>query len=289
MRDIHPVAQEEDKMTTTEQEVVQHWTHGSLEEAIRNGLVASGYSLDRLQPDDLAPVDEFHMGGREATVHLAENIDLKADVTVLDIGSGIGGPARFLAGRYGCRVVGIDVTPEYVKAAESLTGMVGLTGQVAFKIASATALPFDAESFDAATLIHVAMNIDDKERLCAEVARVLKPDGVFGVYEVMRTSDGDLSYPVPWAETAVLSFLATPAEFRQALERAGLVVVAEENRRDFALDFFRRIRTRMIESGPPPLGIHIHMGPTASEKIANMIENLERGLIAPVEMICRRT
>jgi ubiquinone/menaquinone biosynthesis C-methylase UbiE len=276
-------------MTTIEQEVVQHWTHGSLEEAIRNGLIASGHSLDRLQPDDLAPVDEFHMGGREATVHLAEKIDLKADVTVLDIGSGIGGPARFLAGRYGCRVVGIDVTPEYVKVAESLTGMVGLAGQVAFKIASATALPFDAESFDAATLIHVAMNIADKERLCIEVARVLKADGVFGVYEVMRTDDGDLSYPVPWAETAALSFLATPATFRQALERGGFAVVAEENRRDFALDFFRRIRTRMTESGPPPLGIHIHMGPTASEKIANMIENLERGLIAPVEMICRRT
>ncbi|MFC6490852.1 class I SAM-dependent methyltransferase [Nitratireductor sp. GCM10026969] len=276
-------------MTTIEQEVVQHWTHGSLEEAIRNGLIASGHSLDRLQPDDLAPVDEFHMGGREATVHLAEKIDLKADVTVLDIGSGIGGPARFLAGRYGCRVVGVDVTPEYVKVAESLTGMVGLTGQVAFKIASATALPFDAESFDAAMLIHVAMNIADKERLCAEVARVLKTDGVFGVYEVMQTGGGDLSYPVPWAETAALSFLATPAAFREALERGGFVVVAEENRRDFALDFFRRIRARMVESGPPPLGIHIHMGPAASEKIANMIENLERGLIAPVEMICRRT
>jgi len=276
-------------MTTIEQEVVQHWTHGSLEEAIRNGLIASGHSLDRLQPDDLAPVDEFHMGGREATVHLAEKINLKADVTVLDIGSGIGGPARFLAGRYGCRVVGIDVTPEYVKVAESLTGMVGLAGQVAFKIASATALPFDAESFDAAMLIHVAMNIADKERLCTEVARVLKTDGVFGVYEVMRTSDGDLSFPVPWAETAALSFLATPATFRRALEQGGFAVVAEENRRDFALDFFRRIRTRMTESGPPPLGIHIHMGPTASEKIANMIENLERGLIAPVEMICRRT
>jgi ubiquinone/menaquinone biosynthesis C-methylase UbiE len=164
--------------TTIEQEVVQHWTHGSLEEAIRSGLIASGHSLDRLQPDDLAPVDEFHMGGREATVHLAEKIDLKAGTTVLDIGSGIGGLARFLADRYGCRVVGIDVTPEYVKVAESLTGMVGLAGQVAFKVASATALPFDAESFDAALLIHVAMNIADKEKLCAEVARVLKTDGV---------------------------------------------------------------------------------------------------------------
>lgn len=275
-------------MKSFEQEVVQHWTHGSLEEAIRNGLIASGCNLNRLQPDDLAPVDEFHMGGREATVHLAERINLKADVTVLDIGSGIGGPARFLAHGYGCRVIGVDVTPEYVEVAESLTRMVGLAGRVSFTIASATELPFDAESFDATTLIHVAMNIADKERLCAEVARVLKAGGVFGVYEVMRTSDGDLSYPVPWADTAALSFLATPANFRQALERGGFVVVAEEDRREFALDFFRRIRTRMIESGPPPLGIHLHMGPTASQKIANMIDNLERGLIAPVEMICRR-
>jgi len=276
-------------MMSIEQEVVRHWTHGSLEEAIRNGLIASGHSLDSLQPDDLAPVDEFHMGGREATVHLAEKIELKPDMTVLDVGSGIGGPARFFASHYGCRVVGIDVTPEYVDVAESLTAMVGFAGQVAFKTASATALPFDAEGFDAAMLIHVAMNIADKQALCAEVARVLKPRGAFAVYEVMRTSDGDLSYPVPWAETADLSFLATPTTFRKALERSGFTVVAEENRRDFALDFFRRIRTRMLESGPPPLGIHLHMGSAAPEKIANMIDNMERGLIAPVEMICRRT
>ena len=275
-------------MKTIEEEVVRHWSHGSLQEAIRHGLIAAGHSLDRLQPDDLAPVDEFHMGGHEATVHLTEEMDLKPGIAVLDIGSGIGGPARFLASHYGCSVVGIDLTPEYVAVAESLTNMVGLAGQVTFSVGSATALPFDAGSFDAALLMHVAMNISDKERLCAEVARVLRVGGMFGVYEVMQTSDGDLAYPVPWAETATLSFLGAPSDFRQALAAAGFTVVAEEDRREFALDFFRQMRARMIESGPPPLGIHIHMGPTAPEKIANMIENMERGLIAPIEMICQR-
>ncbi len=275
-------------MTPIEQDVVRHWTHGSLEEAIRNGLIAAGLSLERLQPDDLAPVDEFHMGGRDATVHLAEGLGLKEGMSVLDIGSGIGGPARFFASRYGCRVTGIDVTPEYVQVAGSLTAMVGLTDRVTFRIGSATALPFDAESFDAATLIHVSMNIADKEKLCAEVARAVKPQAVFGLYEVMRTADGDLSYPVPWAETPALSILATPLAYRQALERNGFEVMAEENRRDFALDFFHRVRKRISESGLPPLGIHLHMGPSAAEKIANMVVNLERGLIAPVEMICRR-
>jgi ubiquinone/menaquinone biosynthesis C-methylase UbiE len=213
---------------------------------------------------------------------------LKPGATVLDIGSGIGGPARFLARRNGCSVVGVDLTPEYVKVAENLTGMVGLGGQVSFRVGSATALPFEDDSFDAATLIHVAMNIADKPKLCAEAARVLKADAVFGVYEVMRTGEDDLAYPVPWAESASLSFLETPAGFRQALEQVGFAVEQEEDRRDFALDFFRQVRSRMKESGPPPLGIHLHMGASAADKIGNMIKNLASGTIAPVEMICRR-
>jgi ubiquinone/menaquinone biosynthesis C-methylase UbiE len=275
-------------MNTVEREVAQHWTHGSLERAIRDGLVAAGYSLEHLKPDDLAPVDEFHMGGREATVHLAELLDLKADMTVLDIGCGIGGPARFFADRYGCTVVGIDVTPEYIAIADSLTQMVELASQVSFRLGNGTALPFDAASFDAATLIHVGMNIPDKEKLCVEAARVLKLGGLFGVYEVMRQSEADLAYPVPWADTAALSFLATPTTYRQALERAGFIVVAEENRQAFALDFFHQMRAHITQSGPPPLGLHIHLGPNASQKIANVIENLERDVIAPVEMVCRR-
>lgn len=273
---------------TTEEDVARHWSHGSLERAIRDGLIAMGRDLDRVQPEDLAAVDELHMGGHEATVHLAERMGLGPGMSLLDVGSGIGGPARFFARRYGCTVVGIDLTPEYVAVAETLTRMVGLADRVTFRVGSATDLPFEEASFDAATLVHVGMNVSDKDRLCAAAARVLKRGGVFAVYEVMRTGQGDLTFPVAWADTAAMSFLADPATYRQALEAAGFEVVAEEDRRDPALDFFHRMRARIAESGPPPLGLHIHMGPEAPRKVANMVANLERGIVAPVEMICRR-
>lgn len=275
-------------MATTEEEVVRHWTHGALKGAIRDGLTALGRDPDSVQPEDLAPVDELHMGGHEATAQLAEHMGLAPGTALLNIGSGIGGPGRFFARRCGCRVVGVDLTLEYVAVAAALTRMAGLTERVTFRVGSATELPFEPASFHAATLIHVGMNVPDKERLCAEAARVLKPGGVFGVYEVMRAGEGEPAFPVAWADSSATSFPADAATYRAALERAGFEVVAEADRRPLALEFFRRIQARIAESGLPPLGLHIHMGPEAPRKVANMMAGLERGVLAPIEMICRR-
>ena len=272
---------------TIGEDVVRYWTHGSLERAIRDGLIAMGCDLDRVQPEDLAMVDEFHMGGQQATVQLAERMTLEPGMFLLDVGSGIGGPARFFARQYGCSVVGVDLTPEYVAVAEALTRMVNLTYRVTFRVGSATELPFEDECFDAAALLHVGMKVSDKDTLCAEAARVLKPGGVFAVYDVMRTGEGELTFPVAWADTSAMSFLADPPTYRQALEAAGFEVVTEADRRDLALDFFRCMTARTAENGAPPLGIL--MGVEAPRKVANMIANLERGIVAPVEMICRRS
>jgi SAM-dependent methyltransferase len=252
-------------------------------------LTASGpWAALRLRPEDLAAIDEFHIGGNEATATLADQLGLRPGMALLDLGSGIGGPARFLARRYGCRVTGIDLTPEYVQVATALTRMVGLEGQVTFRVGSATDLPFGDASFDAATLLHVGMNIADKQALCVGAARVLRPRGLFAIYDVMRVKAGDIDFPMPWATAASMSFVAEPALYRTALEAAGFEIVAERNRRDAAIAFFRAMRARFAESGPPPLGIHVLMGREAPQKIANLIAGLEAGRIAPVEMIARR-
>jgi SAM-dependent methyltransferase len=167
--------------------------------------------------------------------------------------------------------------------------MVGLADRVTFHVGSATDLPFERERFDAATLLHVGMNVPHKDLLCAEAARVLKPGAVFAVYDVMRTGEGEVAFPVAWADTSAMSFLAYPATYRRALETAGFEVVTEEDRLDLALDFFRRMTARVAENGSPPLGIHVLMGPEAPRKVGNMIATLERGIVAPVEMICRRS
>lgn len=270
-----------------ERSVAQHYTHGALEQAILSALMASGTNLDDLRPSDLAPVDEFHIGGRRATADFAEQLDVRRGMRLLDIGCGLGGASRYFAHEHGCRVTGIDLTEEYVRVADSLARRVGLGALISYRLGSALSLPFAAGTFDGAYMLHVGMNIEDKSRLFAEVRRALKPQGVFGIYDVMRESDGELKYPVPWASSAETSFVATAAAYRRLLAAAGFEVIWERSRREFAIEFFRQMRAQAAPGGPPPLGLHILMGASSPEKVANMIGNLERGLIAPTEIVCR--
>ena len=272
-------------MQAFEQEVATHYSHGNLEAAILAGLQAMGRDRDHIRPDDLAAIDEFHIGGKAATEHLAAQLGLTAGMSLLDVGSGLGGAARFFARQYGCRVTGIDLTPEYVSVATRLTELVGLDGKADFRVGSALDLPVPDGSFERATLLHVGMNIPDKDRLCREVHRVLKTGGLLAIYDVMRTGEDEIEFPVPWAATPSTSFLQTREHYRQALAELGFKITSESNRRDQGIEFFRTMRTRMAEGGPPPLGLHILMGRDAPMKTANMLRNLEHGQIAPVEII----
>jgi len=270
-----------------EDEVISHYGRTGLERTILDGIAALGRPAGALTIDDLAAVDEFHMGGRKATAELAGRLGLGAGDRVLDLGSGIGGLARFLAVQHGCRVTGIDLTPDYVAVATTLTAMLGLSDRVTFGQGSATAPPVEDGAFDAATLLHVGMNIPDKAALAAAAARALRPGGRFAVYDVMRTAPGAIAYPVAWAAGAETSFLATPAEYRAHLESAGFAVESERAQTALASEMFARMRSRLA-AGPMPLGLHLFMGADAPVKLANMVANLQAGLIAPVEMIARK-
>ncbi|MGE0714917.1 MAG: class I SAM-dependent methyltransferase, partial [Alphaproteobacteria bacterium] len=198
-----------------------------------------------------------------------------------------GGPSRYFAGERGAHVTGIDLTDEYVRAAASLSRMVGLGDRTEYRTGSALDLPFDAGTFEGAYMLHVGMNIADKAALFRGVRRVIAPGGVFAVYDVMRIGDGDLTFPVPWATQPSTSFLDTTDTYRRLLRAGGFDVLHERVRRGFAIEFFRRMRERMAASGPSPLGLHVVMGPTAPQKVANMVANIAEGRIAPVEMIAR--
>ena len=150
-------------------------------------------------------------------------------------------------------------------------------------------MPFADGAFDAAYMLHVGMNIEDKTTLCSEVSRVLRSGAMFGIYDVMRTGEGELAYPVHWAETNAASAVAEPEHYKEALRAAGFVIVKERNRRDFAIAFFDQMRVKAAASGgPPPLGMHILMGKTAPIKLKNMIENVSTGRLSPVELIAQK-
>jgi len=238
---------------TLEQEVAVHYTHGSLEGAILAGLRALGREPDDIRAEDLAVIDEFHIGGQSATNELAAQLDLKPGTTLLDLGPGLGGPARFFARQYGCQVTGLDLTPEYVSVATRLTELVGLSERAEFRVGSVLELAFADGSFERATLLHVGMNIPEKERLCREVYRVLRPGGLFAVYDVMRIGEEEIEYPAPWAGTKATSFAETPEYYRQALKGPGFEVISERDRRQMGIEFFRQMRARVAASVHLPL------------------------------------
>lgn len=274
---------------TLEKDVARHYGSDDLIDRIDTALRAAG--LDPAHPgfDALKPLDEFHTGGIEATTALLEQIDIGPDMQVLDIGCGLGGTARHILHRYGAHVVGVDLTPAYVAAGRVLNGRLHLEEGIDLLEGSALNLPVEDHRFDLVTMFHVGMNVPDKDQLFSEVARVLRPDGRFALFDVMRgPNEEDLVYPLPWSGQPEISHVDAPGVYRRAAHAAGFAEVGERDRTQFALDFFGRMQRKMAAEGPPPIGIHVLMGATAAEKIANYVANIEAGRIAPTEMIFRR-
>jgi MPBQ/MSBQ methyltransferase len=272
---------------TFENDVARHYARPALEEKIIAALEAAGKNPGQLTPEDLAPVDEFHVGGRQATIDLADRLELQEGMALIDIGCGLGGASRYFAQARGCIVQAVDLTPDFVQVAEALANRVGLASRVSYQQASALNLPFEPRRFDRATLMHVGMNIADKRQLFLEVGRVLKADGLFGIYDIMRVAPGEISYPVPWTSAAATSFVSSPEEYRVALEATGFTIVSERNRSSFGLSYFESLQRQTAAQGVSPLGLHIAMGETAVRQMVNIYTNIKRGVVAPVELICK--
>jgi ubiquinone/menaquinone biosynthesis C-methylase UbiE len=268
--------------------VEAHYTRSDLGSAILAALEKSGKDLDRLTPEDLAPVDEFHIRGRAATLELAKAARLDSSRHVLDVGSGIGGTSRCLAREFGCRVTGIDLTEEYCRTAAMLSARIGLEHLVDYRQGDATNLPFADASFDVVWTEHAAMNIPDKLRLYREMHRVLEPGGTLAIHDVLAGPSGAVLFPVPWARTPESSFLVTPDELRKFLDEAGFTVTDWSDTTDQARDWFVAVAERIRKEGLPPLGFHLLLGPDFQVMAQNQRRNLEEGRIVLAQVLARK-
>jgi sarcosine/dimethylglycine N-methyltransferase len=254
-------------------DVRDHYRATGLTERLKTALATVGPEDQRLTPQQLGALDQFHTRGLAATAELAQLAGITADMSVLDVGSGVGGPARFLSATYGCQVTGIDLSEPFVDAARYLTQRTGQGSRVSFQAASALDLPFGAGRFDVVLLQHVAMNISERPRLYREIGRVLKSGGKFATFDVVLNS-GEPHYPVPWARTPTTSFLLTAAATREAIQSAGFAELVWKDDTEAAKAWLATLRA----SGPPPApNLSVVMGPDFAQLAANLGRNIMEG------------
>ena len=275
-------------MLEPRQKINGHYGVGGVLDSILHTLSGMGKDLNQLRPKDLAPVDEFHVRGREATVELAHFAGLKPGSRVLDVGCGLGGSVRYLADEHQCRATGIDLTREYVETAQALAGRVGLAAKAQFIQASALDVPFAGGSFDVVWTEHAQMNIADKNRFHSEIARVLKVGGRFVFHDILQDEGGEPHYPLPWANDASISFLATVASLQEFLREAGLSILSWGDKSQQSLEWFAAVAEKLKKGGRPPLGLHLLMGENGKLKSQNLVRNLQEKRIRIIQAVAER-
>lgn len=271
--------------------IKDHYRQADLEAKIKSAFDRAGRNIKDYK--DTESLDEFHIRGREATRELARLADLKKGIKVLDLGCGVGGPARMLAAEFGCVVTGIELVEEYCEAGTMITEQTGLAHMVKIQQGDMTDLVFDDQSFDAAWTLHTIMNIEDKAKLFDAVLRVLKPGGVFALYEICAGVNSPPYFPVPWAGKAAMSFLLDPDDLRLSLTKKGFKELQWQDVSQKAIKWFQSIakkktasisesEIRMSEKKGSSPGISLLMGKTAAEKSRNVFRNLSEDRIRTV-------
>jgi ubiquinone/menaquinone biosynthesis C-methylase UbiE len=270
-------------------DISAHYGRGDLMGRLRAALLDDGVDPDHATIEALAPYDHFHGRGLEATEELADLLTVAPEDHILDIGSGIGGPARYIARRFGARITGIDLTAEFCEVARQLTQMLGLEDRLDFKQGDATAMPFADASFDGAYSMNVSMNIADKAGFYAEIHRVLRPGGWLVLSELAQGPGDAPDYPTPWARTAESSFLATPQQTREGLEATGFAVSSLRETTEQSLAYGDRSRA-LVERGekPPHRAVMLIHGEIATEAMANTARGLAQSRLVPIEIFCRK-
>tara|TARA_R110001583_G_scaffold27561_2_gene98395 strand:- start:7577 stop:8392 length:816 start_codon:yes stop_codon:yes gene_type:complete len=262
-----------------------YYSPNNLYNKIVEGLNNLGKDLSKVTPDDLQPVDEFHIRGETATKELIKLANFTPDMHILDVGCGVGGSTRRLSHETDCHVTGIDLSNEYIDAAERLTQLLNMQGRVKFHACSALDLPFDDNTFDGAWSIQMNMNVEDKLGWLKEMYRVLKPGARAVLYEVCGNKNTPIHFPVPWAQDSSMSFLIPQDSFRDVITSSGFNIDVWNDKTDLAQKVFARMTEPQGESVMPELGLHLLIGNDIKTKAYNMRRNLDEERISLIETL----
>jgi len=265
----------------------QQYGRSSLSESILTAFTNEGLNTEDLTLDDLSRFDQLHSGGRKATRKLAELAKLERGMKILDIGCGVGGPARTLAAEFGCQVVGVDLTESYVHAAQILTDKVGLSETVTFQVGNALDMEFDPGAFDVIWSQNSIMNIEDKISLFIEFHRVLRSGGKLVFEAILSGEKEEIGFPGFWANDPSVSFMSTPEELQKILEEAGFDQLAwkDVTRNSIELSY-----EAQAEAPVKPRHVGLHLLYTyVPEKAKNTLQGFEDGTYLDIYAVFKRT
>lgn len=268
--------------------VSRQWADGDVLGRILEALQASGVAPNRLTIEALAPVDHLHARGFQATKDLADILPVKSGDRLIDIGCGVGGPARYMAKRFGCHVEGIDVTAAFVVAANRLCELTGMQDRVSVRLGDGQSLPYPNGMFDGAYSQHVTMNVPDRDRFFAEAFRVLRPGAFFALTEHGMGEGGPTHHPVPWSDDGAHEHLMRPEETVERLSKAGFEGIEFTETGERYLQAYRNALALAERGEAPRLGVHVLLGPMAPAKTRNAARNIEEGRTRPVQILCRK-
>lgn len=260
------------------QNIEDHYSKPDLFGDILRRLQERGIEPDQVKRSDIAGVDEFHVRGAAVSMELANSIAMNG-LHVLDVGCGLGGPCRLLADEFNCTTKGIDLSEEYIRTATALSKLVNLDEKTAFIQGNATQLPYADSSFDVVWTQHVQMNVPDKRKFYAEIDRVLKPAGHFLYYDIFRNSDGEVIYPMPWANSRELSFLFEAREMDTILTDLGLMRTLSKDQTEAGIGFFTALVSNPKGYGPHKIGLSVLMGELTKPKMLNLLKHLQNGVL----------
>lgn len=269
--------------------VIYQYTRENIYETIVQRLHEQGVEKNKITREHISSVDEFHIKGAEVSLEMAKEAELSKELKVLDVGCGIGGPARMIADVFGCSVTGVDLTNEFIRTASLLSQLVGLSGKTEFIIADATELPFEDNIFDVVWTQHAQMNIEEKEKLYSEIHRVLKREGRFIYYDIFSSEKEDLKFPLPWADDSSISFLIELNDFGRLMKETGFKELLRKERTSDSIDFFETVFENNKKEGSPKIGLNIFMTEQSSFKLSNLLNNLSENKLKVQSGIYQKT
>lgn len=278
----------EGRSLTDTQSVSDHWATEDVFAVILNAMRAAGINPATVSIEQLAPVDHFHARGFPATKELADVLPIKAGQRIVDIGCGIGGPARYLAKRFECHIDGVDITDPFVKAANQLTKLVGMESPVNCVHGDGQRLPYDPKSFDGGISQHVTMNVPDRGAFFGEAFRVLKPGAFFALTEHGLGDGGEPYHPLPWSKDGSGAYLKRPTETVQILKREGFTEIEVTDTGQKYLEGYNKAIELAEKGETPTFAVHILLGKLAPQIVRNAARNIEEGRTHPVQIICRK-